>query len=465
MRVSFAQRNTKFSWRAIPGVNSYTLNYRKSGTANWTSVSNISTNSKSVKNLSKSVQYQWRVSASCNEQGNWSRIIGFVAGDNSECPKTASMNASNYGETLNLLQWSPSSNAESYTIRVRATDSSAWSINHTNRNFLYVPNLDLCSGYEFQVESNCPATTSGFSSSYNFTSSGCCTQPGTFSVNDISDTSANAAWSPFWPSTNAVKYHVRIKEKSASGWVTDSTTNTTFNYTNLSACTDYEFEIESVCENSLSGYTSATSFKTTGCTSACDAPSGLFVSNINKKNARLNWDAVSGASSYEAVYWAQGSSSVKTLTTTSTQVNLNGLNINTTYEWKVRANCSSIWSDYSTTESFVAGFTGSSTYVQEDEQNLSEGNNLDKTAVLINFTAFPNPTTGILTINFESTGESATHVSIMDMQGRVLMQLSNDMGNIFSKEVDISHFANGMYLIYVYNNNAIIKSAKILKSE
>ncbi|MDP2176462.1 MAG: fibronectin type III domain-containing protein [Bacteroidota bacterium] len=466
MHISGTSRNTTFSWRAIPGVSNYVLNYRKSATSSWTSVGNISGNSKTVKNLSNNEKYQWRVSASCFGDNNWSRIINFTAGENVLCPATTSFKVNNYGESINQLLWSPTSNAETYTIRVRPNNSADWTVNYSNSSYILVSNFASCSGFEFQVESNCPTTTSGYSSSHNFTSSGCCTKPGSISVNDISNTSASIAWSPFWPSTNAVKYFIRFRKKNTSTWTIDSTTITTFNYSNLSACTDYEFEIESVCENSLSGYTSTTSFKTTGCTSACDAPTGLFVSNINKRNARLNWGVVSGATSYEVSYWIKGSSSVTTLTTTSTQVSLSGLNINSTYEWRVRAYCTSVWSSYSTTHSFIAGNTSSGgSFPMQDEQNLSNSENEYKIDEKIQMLISPNPSTGIISVLYESVFSEATGIQIVDLQGRVLMQIPVENGLNFNQQIDLSHLTNGMYMIYILQNNTLLKSAKIIKTE
>jgi hypothetical protein len=45
------------------------------------------------------------------------------------------------------------------------------------------------------------------------------------------------------------------------------------------------------------------------------------------------------------------------------------------------------------------------------------------------------------------------------------MQIEHDMGNTFDKEIDMSHLAGGVYLAQVFNNNTLLKSVKIIKTE
>ncbi|HSK13957.1 MAG TPA: M12 family metallo-peptidase, partial [Phnomibacter sp.] len=80
----------------------------------------------------------------------------------------------------------------------------------------------------------------------------------------------------------------------------------------------------------------------------CAAPIGLNAGNITTASATLSWSTVSGASSY-AVDYKQSSSSTWiniSSNTTSTSVSLSGLSINTSYDWRVRANCGSANSTY-----------------------------------------------------------------------------------------------------------------------
>jgi hypothetical protein len=84
--------------------------------------------------------------------------------------------------------------------------------------------------------------------------------------------------------------------------------------------------------------------------STCLTPFGLSASNIITNSATLSWSSVSGSLSYDVDYkpafasnwnWTNAATA-----TTSTSVNLSGLNPLVTYDWRVRAHCSSSSSAY-----------------------------------------------------------------------------------------------------------------------
>jgi len=73
----------------------------------------------------------------------------------------------------------------------------------------------------------------------------------------------------------------------------------------------------------------------------CDAPIGLFTSNLTGTSAKLNWSAV-GTSTYDVDYkpatsatWTNAATA-----TTATSVTISGLTANTEYDWRIRTNCS-----------------------------------------------------------------------------------------------------------------------------
>lgn len=80
----------------------------------------------------------------------------------------------------------------------------------------------------------------------------------------------------------------------------------------------------------------------------CNNPSGLSSSSITSSSATLSWNAVSGAVSYKVDYKLSSDTSWTIIqsATTSTSVNLSGLNALTGYDWRVRTNCSSGNSNY-----------------------------------------------------------------------------------------------------------------------
>jgi hypothetical protein len=81
----------------------------------------------------------------------------------------------------------------------------------------------------------------------------------------------------------------------------------------------------------------------------CDPPSGLTSSSITQTSATVSWNAVSGAASYDVDYKASASGTWSNAVTgtTGTSRNLTGLTAGTSYDWRVRTNCNSGNSSYS----------------------------------------------------------------------------------------------------------------------
>ena len=83
----------------------------------------------------------------------------------------------------------------------------------------------------------------------------------------------------------------------------------------------------------------------------CKTPSGLSATNITGNSATISWSPEPGAVSYDVYYDDFPTAPVSFWTnaatgTTSTSVNISGLNQSSTYYYRVRANCSSGSSSY-----------------------------------------------------------------------------------------------------------------------
>ena len=89
-----------------------------------------------------------------------------------------------------------------------------------------------------------------------------CDVPGGRTTTAITDVSASLNWSAV---TGAVSYNVRDREVGTPTWTTGSTAGTSINYTGLTAGTDYEWQVETVCSGgATSGYSTSLIFTTTG---------------------------------------------------------------------------------------------------------------------------------------------------------------------------------------------------------
>ncbi|MDA0912927.1 MAG: M43 family zinc metalloprotease [Bacteroidetes bacterium] len=182
--------------------------------------------------------------------------------------------------------------------------------------------------------------------------------------------------------------------------------------------------------------------------STCDVPGGTVATSIKRKRATLNWNAVDGALDYSIRFRVAGQTVWSSeATTTSTSITASSLSNNTTYEWEVRANCSGSSSDYSATCSFTAGDANSSSCA---------GERLAISSVL----AFPNPTTGQLSIRIEMEAGNGYEVSLMDGTGRVVYYENVGSANLVS--LDLGGLPVGLYFVQV-SNGMDVQMTRVIK--
>jgi hypothetical protein len=185
-------------------------------------------------------------------------------------------------------------------------------------------------------------------SNTNFTIAGAtCSAPGGLTASPIAQTTATVNWNGV---SGANSYDVDYKATSSGTWinVATGTTSISANLTGLTASTPYDWRVRTNCSSGSSSYTTG-QFTTT---SSCDVPAGLTASPIAQTTATVNWNAASGANSYDVDYKATSSGTwINVATgTTSTSANLSGLTPGTSYDWRVRTNCSSGSSSYASAQ-------------------------------------------------------------------------------------------------------------------
>ncbi len=83
-----------------------------------------------------------------------------------------------------------------------------------------------------------------------------------------SEETASLNWST---ATGASSYNIRARQVGSNTWSTGSDLTPPVNYTGLSACTNYEYQVQSNCDGNNSEWSSSYSFTTTGCVvPSCD---------------------------------------------------------------------------------------------------------------------------------------------------------------------------------------------------
>jgi hypothetical protein len=145
-----------------------------------------------------------------------------------------------------------------------------------------------------------------------------------------------------WTSSGATSYNVRYKPTASTTWITISSTSTSLNLNNLTASTNYEYQVASVCSGGVtSAFSTSSAFTTLANTIvACNTPSGLIATLITKSSATLNWSST-GAANYNVRYKSTSSTVWINATTSSTSLSVSGLSSSTNYEFEIASECSS----------------------------------------------------------------------------------------------------------------------------
>ncbi len=238
----------------------------------------------------------------------------------------------------------------------------------------------------------------------NCLDSGCgstCDAPTGLAISNITQTTATANWNT---ASGATSYTFEFKTNSGNTWTSVTTTNPTYNMTGLTSNTLYNTRVKTNCSSGSSGYSSIVNFTTSG--SSCGVPNNLSTSNITETSATSSWSSVSGALTYTFEFKTNAGSTWTVVTTTGTSYNMTGLTGNTLYNTRVKANCVSGSSAYTSIVNFTTA-SGSSCGVPA---NLAVSNITQSTA-----TVSWNPVSGANSYNFQyklASGNTWSQVNV-----------------------------------------------------
>ena len=104
----------------------------------------------------------------------------------------------------------------------------------------------------------------------------------------------------------------------------------------------------------------------------------------------------------------------------------------------------------------VTNYTANSTVTATFANVSVTGGNITKPAIdtqedifaIADFSIMPNPTTGIISLDLSSYGKRQLQLDMYNLQGKLLRSTNMETGS-GKEEIDLTAFANGMYLIRV----------------
>ena len=173
-------------------------------------------------------------------------------------------------------------------------------------------------------------------------------------------------------------------------------------------------------------------------------PKALEATNITSTSFTANWEAETDVTGYYIDVDNNGdfSSPISQYNNLDvgnvTSYNISGLTESTEYFYRVRA--------YTLVPSDNSNIISVSTIVN----GISD-------AAIQNISIFPNPTNGIL--KFDLSGNNVQKIKISDITGKTVFEKVNIDQN---ETIDLSGFANGIYVVILQTENGIL-SSKIIK--
>lgn len=203
-----------------------------------------------------------------------------------------------------------------------------------------------------------------------------------------------------------------------------------------------------------------------GTAPTCSAPAGLTSSGVTATGATVSWTAVSGANSYDVDYktavastWTSAVAGIS-----STSVSLSGLTANTSYDWRVRANCASGSSSYSAAQFTTSPIVGCVNAYEPNETRTAAAAVATNTAI----SAAIGSATDRDWYSFTLSGTSNLAITLGNLPGDYDVILYNaagtelarsENGGSTSESITRNSSAAGTYYVQVFGYNGAFSSS------
>ncbi len=342
------------TWSTISNATQYTVWYSPATSFNWTKTT-VNSASVAINGLTSDSPYQFLVYAKTNNGTTASSLVYHFTTTSTQttnCAQATGLSTTAIGATTCTLNWNTVNGATSYTVRYKATTVNTWLTLAVTTNSIALNNLTANTAYEFQVQTNCTSgNISDYTASTLFNTTALpCLAPENIGSSSITSTTATISWTAV---TGASSYALEYKTLTGTTWQTLNTTALNKLISSLSAATTYNYRLQSVCNTTLSAYSSNYQFTTSTAVSTCAVPTGLAANSVSSTSALISWTDAGGGTTYKIQYHKLGSSVWTSKTVNGLSYTLSSLKSSTNYEVKIQRICSTnLSSSYSSLLSF-----------------------------------------------------------------------------------------------------------------
>jgi hypothetical protein len=361
-------------------------------------------------------------------------------------------NITNVSATLN---WVAVPGATNYTVQYKLGSATTWTTAGVTTATMYnLTNLTSNTLYNWQVKTDCSqyAAMQSFTTGNENTGGGnaACNFPANLLASNITTSSATLSWAAV---AGATSYTVQYKPANSNNWLVAGTTvNNLYLLGGLTAATIYNWKVKADCSDFAAPMTFVTTSTGTGGGGSCSPPTSLTNNEIFNTSAVISWAPSVGATSYTLQIKLSSATNYATLgTVPNTTVTLNGLQPATSYNWRVKANCSFYsTSKFLTTLGNIIDNNGENRFVEmptisyEPEQH---------------FSVSPNPANNMVYLKHTEPLTAETSVELTTVTGSVCVKkvvYAEDFG------LDVSTLSTGMYFLHVYQGDKRLTTEKVV---
>ncbi len=174
-------------------------------------------------------------------------------------------------------------------------------------------------------------------------SCGVCPAPSSLSSSNTIDISTTLTWIE---TDSTISSNIRFRELPNGNWVDFINIESPFSLNNLTGCTDYEVQVESVCSNEESGYIYSHFFSTEGC---CVAPDDLTLISVSSNTAEIDWSDIFAANNGYHLFLTSTDPNIQpmSISNPTSEFSFSGLVSCTEYLVNISADCDTSISEYS----------------------------------------------------------------------------------------------------------------------
>ncbi len=458
---SITSSGATVSWTAVSGAVSYDVDYKLTSSGTWTNAVTATTlTSRAISGLAASTVYDWRVRTNCSSSSSSYSAAQFTTSAAPVCNAPTGLASSSITTSGATVSWTAVSGAISYDVDYKLTSSGTWTnaATATTSTSVAISGLAASTVYDWRVRTNCSFGSSGYTAA-QFTTAAVpvCNAPTGLASSSITTSGATVSWTAV---SGAINYDVDYKLTSSGTWTNaaTATTSTSVAISGLSSSTVYDWRVRTNCSFGSSGYTAAQF--TTATVITCNVPSGLSSSSITTSGATVSWTAVSGAISYDVDYklTSSGTWTNAATATASTSVAISGLAASSTYDWRVRTNCSGGSSSY-TAAQFPTSAVPTCSTAFEPNETLATGaaisSGVANSAAISTSTDidyYKITTSAISNIVYNLAGPSGVDYDLF-IYNSSGTQLGSSETSSATESVSLSNQVAGTYYIKVFGYN------------